>query len=419
MSAAAGLPSLSLRWRLTLSVAVAVVISSVAVGLTTTQAVLRPLERELGDQLAHQAVYVVERLEAGDDPNELAARLDLEITRLPEPPRARARRLNLRGHEVALGGRRRGGVVAVQQDDGAWVGVRPSLDLDRPRRRFWLGLGLLTVAATALGALLARSVSRPLNVALTAMDRMAEGDLGHRLPEQGPKELQDAARGFNRLAERIDGMLRREKELMAAISHELRTPLTRMRLELELLRDSGASESRIAAMEGDLIELDELVGELAELSRLELGAARLTLEPIGARALIEEAARRVPLAEHRLEVSGDGFMLQGDRRLLLRALENLLRNVGRYTPPGTVAKIVAQGRELIVEDEGPGVSADALARLAEPFFRVESSRSKTTGGLGLGLFIARRVAEVHGGQLIAEARPGGGLRVRLRLPEQG
>jgi signal transduction histidine kinase len=248
---------------------------------------------------------------------------------------------------------------------------------------------------------------------------MAEGDLGHRLPEQGPKELQDAARGFNRLAERIDGMLRREKELMAAISHELRTPLTRMRLELELLRDSGASESRIAAMEGDLIELDELVGELAELSRLELGAARLTLEPIGARALIEEAARRVPLAEHRLEVSGDGFMLQGDRRLLLRALENLLRNVGRYTPPGTVAKIVAQGRELIVEDEGPGVSADALARLAEPFFRVESSRSKATGGLGLGLFIARRVAEVHGGQLIAEARPGGGLRVRLRLPELG
>ncbi|MCK6517531.1 ATP-binding protein [Myxococcota bacterium] len=419
MSAAAGLPSLSLRWRLTLSVAVAVVISSVAVGLTTTQAVLRPLERELGDQLAHQAVYVVERLEAGDDPNELAARLDLEITRLPEPPRARARRLNLRGHEVALGGRRRGGVVAVQQDDGAWVGVRPSLDLDRPRRRFWLGLGLLTVAATALGALLARSVSRPLNVALTAMDRMAEGDLGHRLPEQGPKELQDAARGFNRLAERVDGMLRREKELMAAISHELRTPLTRMRLELELLRDSGASESRIAAMEGDLIELDELVGELAELSRLELGAARLTLEPLGARALIEEAARRVPLPEHSLEVVGDGFVLQGDRRLLLRALENLLRNVGRYTPPGTVAKIVARDRELIVEDEGPGVAPEALARLAEPFFRVESSRSKATGGLGLGLFIARRVAEVHGGQLIAEARPGGGLRVRLRLPEQG
>ena len=112
-------------------------------------------------------------------------------------------------------------------------------------------------------------------------------------------------------------------------------------------------------------------------------------------------------------------MLQGDRRLLLRALENLLRNVGRYTPPGTVAKIVAQGRELIVEDEGPGVAPEALARLAQPFFRVESSRSKATGGLGLGLFIARRVAEVHGGELIAEARTGGGLRVRLRLPELG
>ncbi|MCK6521273.1 ATP-binding protein [Myxococcota bacterium] len=411
------LSGLSLRARLTLSVAVAVVLSSLAVGLTMTQAVLRPLERELGDQLAHQAVTVVEQVEAGEDPSELASRLDLEITELPDGPRARGRRVNLRGHEVALGGRRRGGVVAVQQTDGAWLGVRPSLDLERPRRRFWLGLSLLAAAATALGAVLARSVSRPLDVALTAMDRMAEGDLGHRLPVQGPKELQDAARGFNRLAERIDGMLRREKELMAAISHELRTPLTRMRLELELLRDSGASEDRVAAMEGDLIELDELVGELAELSRLELGAARLSLEPLGARSLIEEAARRAPLPDHKLTLEGEGFMLQGDRRLLLRALENLLRNVGRYTPPGTAARLIAQGGELIVEDEGPGVPPEGLARLAEPFFRVESSRNKSTGGLGLGLFIARRVAEVHGGALIAEARPGGGLRVRLRLPE--
>ena len=204
---------------------------------------------------------------------------------------------------------------------------------------------------------------------------------------------------------------------MAGISHELRTPLTRLRLEVELLRDMGtASASRLDAMEGDLGELDQLIGELLEISRLDLGRESLVMGPTDLRAVAEEACERMPLDAHEVTVEGTGAAIEGDHARLVRVVTNLLQNAGKYAPEGSPVTVRVDGHSLEVADRGPGVPPEDLDGIFSAFHRVDRSRSRKTGGLGLGLMIARKVARGHGGELSARLRDGGGLVVQLLLP---
>jgi signal transduction histidine kinase len=238
-------------------------------------------------------------------------------------------------------------------------------------------------------------------------------------------------RSFNTMTRRVETLLRGQRRLMAAVSHELRTPLARMRLELEMLRDQGAEEARLAELEHDIAEVDALVGEILESARLDQGVLALRIEPLEALPLVEDAVGLAGIEgrEIRLDIPTDLPTFEGDRARLLRVLVNLLVNADRYTPPtagiqvrvreASLGKGVRDALHFAVEDEGPGVPEEALASLFEPFFRVEQSRSRATGGLGLGLMLVRQIVEAHAGKVGARNRAEGGLEVSFLLPKRG
>lgn len=416
---------MSLRWRLALLLGLVVAATLLVAWVLTRRAVLAPFTREVVQAHLDQTVFIATELEGGADAEALARKLGVEIDRRRRRPRfARPRRgphgrkaCEVRVHrarEVFLcrGPRT---PVATELATGGWVVVRRDLDVQAPRQRIGVVLLVLAGVIVGLSFLVAIRITRPLEATLGAMRRMAEGDLSHRLPEAGGPELAAVGRTFNSMANRIDQMLRAEKEMMAGISHELRTPLARMRLELELLRDAGAPAKRLDAMDEDVEEVDHLIAELLELSRLSLGDRDFGATQVNLRDIVDEAVRRFPLPDHTVEVAGDGAPARGDRARLVRVVRNLLQNAGKYAPRGTTVRLTVDGLRLTVEDEGPGVPAGDLERLFEPFYRGQAAASGSATGHGVGLMYARQVVELSGGRIWAENRTDGGLRIRAEL----
>jgi len=296
---------LRLRWRLALLVVLTAAITVLLSWTAVQRAGLRPLEQDLMRQHARSSMRLANRIEAGADPVRLSEDHGVDIKVRPGPPVEGKRRRGWKPKQAA--GRKmwvRGGpepAVAIGTRAG-WVMISREVDLAGPSRRVALWLGLLLVAVAVLAIWSSGVATRPLDDTRQAMERMSAGDLSHRLGEGGPPELRQAAGAFNAMADRVQGMLRTQQELMAGISHELRTPLARLRLEAELLRDRGLPEKRVLAMEGDLAELDGLVGDLLEISRLELGTGLGALEDVDLAALAAEAVRRWPTPDHPVTV---------------------------------------------------------------------------------------------------------------------
>jgi signal transduction histidine kinase len=376
----------------------------------TSGAVLRPLAREVHQEHLETAVYIAEQVEQGQDPEELGRALGLSARFIEGPPPDAPSGRRWGPHSTEYEGRPihyppdRRNVIGVRTEAG-WIAVRRELDLGRPGRRLLPALLLVGLAVVGVAGALGRLAVRPLDTVRVGMDRIAGGDLDHRLQvRRGPAELREVATTFNAMADRLEGMLRAEKELMAGVSHDLRTPLTRLQLELALLEDQAPE--RVEAMRADLDELDGLIEQLLQISRLELGQIDLDPRPLDLHQLALEAGPD--------EVLGQAFELDGDPSLMVRALSNLVQNARRHAP-GAPVRIRFEGRALLVEDEGPGVPEAQRERLFEPFYRVEGSRSRTTGGSGLGLMIVRQVVRLHGGKATAEPGPAGGLRIRLEF----
>ena len=398
--------------------------------------VLQPLMSELTEQRIDRAVQIAEDAEAAEDPRRRARELmkeqNVTIRRVSQRSRValkagRVRRVERDGRSILLlKGPQAPIIVEVygsrqleeQGPEGkAWLEIHFPLDLDAPRKKIGIGLGLLALVGVLLALAASRWMLRPLQLASSAMDRVASGDLAHRVAEGG-----DAAgrmgQSFNAMAARVQLLVEGQQELMAGVSHELRTPLARLRLHGELLRDQGVEADRVTLMEADIQEVDELVEELLEASRLREGGLALRLEPVELASWVERALGAEDLGERSVTLElQEGLWLQADPRRLHRALCNLLSNIRRYTPDGTDVGIRAGsepgGVYLELTDHGPGVSDRALARLFEPFYREERSRSKATGGLGLGMMLVKRIVEAHGARVGARNIEGGGLQVRI------
>ncbi len=399
------------------------------------EGVLRPMIHGLMLERADIALYIAHQVEVADDPAEtvaaLADALQVEATVTEAPPAMvrRSRRHARRPLTIDRDGRRilllrskhTPIALPLRTTEGRqWLVVRFPLDLDAPPRRAGLALLILGTIALLTALVLTRWTLRPLETASGAMQRVADGDLGHRLPE-GSGVTGTIGATFNGMAERVQGLVADQRKLMAAVSHELRTPLARMRLHAELLRDSGASPERITALEAEIAEIDDLIGELLESARLDQGVMALALTEVDLGDLTAEALGSVELGDRpvRLVVDRD-LTVQADRRRLLRAVVNLLSNAARYTSPDAAISLLAtrDGDEVRIEvaDRGDGVAEASLPRLFDPFFREESSRSRATGGLGLGLMLVRQIVEAHGGSIHASNRDGGGLSVVMLLP---
>jgi two-component system OmpR family sensor kinase len=272
-------------------------------------------------------------------------------------------------------------------------------------------------------ALWSRAHWRALQTLSRVADEFGAGQLSARAHMQPSDSVYPLAERMNAMAGRIQGLLESQKNLLHSVSHELRTPIARLEFALELLAARAGDPQlvkRIAAMEGDLAELNALVNELLSMSKLDNAQgpqrALFEVEPM----LRECAGSLHPRpAELALELGPLLGSLDGDRRLLARAVGNLLRNAQKYAAHGVMLGAHRDGGlvEIVVEDDGPGIPEDERERVFEPFYRLDRSRDRATGGFGLGLSIARKAVVLHGGSLSVEHSALGGARFVIRLPD--
>lgn len=416
---------MSLRLKLALLLFAIVAATVLASWWFTGRAVLQPFAREVMETYLDEVVYVAERVERGGDPQEMGRELKLDIDVFREPPPKIMRMLEdprgrcteeQRGRFLLKHCRGRRAPVVAQTSLG-WVIVRRELDPAAPGKRVGEVLAFIAVALLFVSAGLAYLVTRPIKTATEALEKIARGDLSHRLPVTGGRELGEIARAYNAMVDRVELLLRTERELMAGISHELRTPLARLRVELEILRDHALPEKRLGAMEKDVEEIDQLIGDLLESSRLSLGDRKLASDPVDLNDIAQEAIARTPMPAHRVLVeSRDAKPVLGDRPYLVRVVSNLLENARKYAPNSTEVNVTIDGTSLEVADRGPGVDPVELEHIFEPFYRGSRARQVANkSGLGLGLMLARRVVTMLGGTISAKIRDGGGLVIRFEL----
>ncbi len=299
-----------------------------------------------------------------------------------------------------------------------------------PMRRFWLPMLAGSLVSLLFAAALAWYFSRPIRSLKQAFDAAADGRLEVRTAQSlaGRRdELADLGRDFDRMAERLQALVEGQRRLLHDVSHELRSPLARLQAALDLQQQQPERQAEFSGrIAREAERMDQLIGELLTLARLDAGAQYHFDETIDLDELVAEVAEDAAFEGQalgcRVEVQGRSLAcLKGNRELLHRALDNVVRNALRHSPPaGLVSLTLAlQGerRAMIrVDDEGPGVPEAELEAIFAPFAR--SANSHAFAGYGLGLAITRRVMDLHGGRIQASNRPQGGLGVSLELPVQ-
>jgi two-component system sensor histidine kinase BaeS len=301
--------------------------------------------------------------------------------------------------------------------------------LDRLQHVTVLSASVAFVAALILSLILARVIGHPLETLTRAVRRMGAGDLGQRVPEEGSAETIDLARSFNAMAASLATSQALRQQLVADVAHELRTPLANIRGYLEAIEDGvvSADEATMRTLREEAAQLNALVDDLQELAQAEAGELRLALVPVAPRELIERAteAARARAGERAVRLIGEAAPelppVAVDLQRIGQVLQNLLTNALRHTPAGgrvTVrAALAPDGRvALTVADTGSGIAPEDLPRIFERFYRADSARARATGGSGLGLTIARRLVEAHGGAIEVESAPGVGSRFTVLLP---
>jgi signal transduction histidine kinase len=286
----------------------------------------------------------------------------------------------------------------------------------------WLAVVLLV--SLALIYPLSRSITRPIERLTAAAEAFGGGELSARSGVKSDDEVGKLARSFDEMAARIQAARKAEKELLANVSHELRTPLARVRVALELIqpRDDEVGR-RLSMVAEELDELERLIADVLITSRLELAQAPLQRALVSAVQLVEKGRQRVLALEPERPVQAEvqpGLEVLADEPLLARALDNLLDNARKYGGgPRSPIRVDARqenGEAVIaVSDAGAGIPAGELERIFDPFYRGNAARARETG-FGLGLALARRIVEAHGGSIRASNEPGGGARIEMRLP---
>ena len=287
-----------------------------------------------------------------------------------------------------------------------------------------------TLVISLMGALVlfacywaVRWVFQPIRWMQEGAARIGRGEFDYRIPSRRHDELGDLSRDINEMADDVQGMLEAKRQLMLAISHELRSPLTRVKVALEFIDDD---KTRRGILE-DVAEMERLIADLLESEALNTRHAILRREPVDPAQLIESVVDgdfanrnddiRIDIAADLPEVCLDVTRM----RLLLR---NLIDNALRYNPPGGKPIVISANfinGELVirVQDNGPGIPPEHLQRVTEPFYRADPARSRATGGVGLGLYLCKRVAEVHGGRIAIDSQPNMGTGVTVFFPFAG
>ncbi|HKH47201.1 MAG TPA: HAMP domain-containing sensor histidine kinase [Thermoanaerobaculia bacterium] len=352
----------------------------------------------------------------------LAQRLDLQMryegpdgawATAPGLPSIQEAQSNPGRHDLFVAPGPRGGTYLIAWDIGRRLRAGHT-------KMLWLLLLYVVAIVSTAHAILRRSL-RPVRSLHEGVTRLSEGELDVVVPRQTRDELGVLTDAFNQMVRRIGDMLRARDQLLLDVSHELRSPLTRIKVALALL-PASEKKTRIAA---DVVEMEAMITELLELERLREGRGirpeRQDLTPI-LREVVESFHDRPPGA--RIVAPATEILLDVDGDRIRTVLRNLLENAIKYSLPdsGPVEVSVAETAESVVirvTDDGPGIPEADLSSLFEPFFRVDRSRSKKSGGYGLGLSICKRILEAHGGSIGVENRAGRGACFTLTLRKPG
>jgi two-component system sensor histidine kinase CpxA len=282
------------------------------------------------------------------------------------------------------------------------------------------------VVIVLLCYLLALSLTSPLRKLQKTLELFGQGDLSARTGSRRRDELGQLSRTFDRMADRIQTLLTAERRLLLDISHEIRSPLARLGVVVELARNSDDVEGSLNRIQREADRLNDLVGQLLQVTRAEGDRDKMARDSVRLDELVETLVEECAIEAHARScdlhlTETPEITIKGDPELLRRAVENIIRNAIRYSPPGSPVDIALSDTEIAarisVRDYGPGVPPESLGRIFDPFYRVDSDRSRTGGGVGLGLAIARRAVELHDGSLKASnASPG--LLVEIEIPKQ-
>ncbi len=311
------------------------------------------------------------------------------------------------GRHLVLGGAEETFLGAV--DRGIAVGVA-------------LAVALAAVAALAV----AYYLTRPLERLTSAARALAGGDLAHRVDVGGPSEVARLGESFNEMAGSLAEAEDLRRRLVADVAHELRDPLAALRAQVEAVAEGvlPADQQHLASLADDVRYLSRLVADLQELSAAEAGALRYDMQPLDLAALVaSEAERAAGLAREGVEVRAEcvsAARVMGDELRLRQVLRNLLGNALRHTERGSVTAACSRedGRVRVeVRDTGPGIPEKDLPYVFERFYRADEARARDTGGSGIGLAVARRIVEDHGGEVFARNAEGGGAVAGFTLPQ--
>jgi len=297
------------------------------------------------------------------------------------------------------------------------------------------GLIIAIISSGIVCYFLSWYLTKPIVRLRTVARQLAAGNLAARTGAPAGTRRDEVAglmRDFDAMAERIETLLKAQSRLLNDISHELRSPLARLNVALGLARQRAGVESAdmLDRIELEASRLNELIGRILTLARLEDGEQIVPQTPVALDEIVmsvTEDAEFEAQARHchvRVSIPEDDWRVRGNVSLLHSAAENVVRNAIRYTQEGSSVdvelsseeKAGAQEAVLRVSDSGPGVPPEALAKLFEPFYRLDDARERQTGGVGLGLAITERAVRFHGGKVRALNRNGGGLTVEIRLP---
>jgi len=306
-------------------------------------------------------------------------------------------------------------VATVLLNDGVWMTVE---SIDPPRATRWVNrmfrnLAIVDSVMVILCFFAVRLVTRPLSVLASAAEDLGRNIDRPPLPERGANELVRASRALNVMQDRLKRYVDTRVKVLAAMSHDLKTPITRMRLRAEMLDDAQVKAKFIK----DLDELQQMVGSTLDYMR-GLAEGGEAVQPIDVTALISSLKEDAEEAGHTVTVSGAARSpVMGRAQALKRCLQNLIDNALAY---GRRADITLRDEggalNIAISDDGPGIPEGDIERVFEPFYRVEGSRNRNTGGSGLGLSIARNIAQAHGGSVRLRNLARGGLEATLRIP---
>lgn len=308
---------------------------------------------------------------------------------------------------------RHGLQVAVRLDDGTWLTFDGAIP---PPPSLWsveavLSMVLMAVAVVVFTVWVVRRLTRPLRVFAQAAERLGRDVTAPALSETGPREVRQAVHAFNGMQERLRRLIENRTRMLAAISHDLRTPITLLRLRTEAHEICEDRDRMLATLD----DMERMIATTLEFARQD--GEREEMRNVDLAALVQSVCDDFADMGQPATFAAPGKVLVDCRPLALRrAVANLVENALKYGgSAGVSLEATDRTVAVVVEDAGPGIPEADLARVFQPFFRIENSRSRETGGTGLGLSIAQGIAHAHGGDIVLENR-NPGLRATLVLP---